>query len=215
MTRRSIFAIGLIATTIAGGVAFAHGSGGFGGGAGPFAGQGMMMNQQGGPGMMGGMGPASGMGDMGDMMQMMMRMHGQMMGGDMMGSAAGPMGFGMTGGQFGEAFDADGNGTVTPEELRAGLAAQLKQYDSDGDGSLSIAEFEALHNAMTRNFMVDRFQALDEDGDGKITGDEMAAPANWMERMQMMRSQAPVASGEQMPMSQGNGAGNGTMMNGN
>jgi len=215
MTRRSIFAIGLIATTIAGGVAFAHGSGGFGGGAGPFAGQGMMMNQQGGPGMMGGMGPASGMGDMGDMMQMMMRMHGQMMGGDMMESAAGPMGFGMTGGQLDEAFDADGNGTVTPEELRAGLAAQLKQYDADGDGSLSIAEFEALHNAMTRNFMVDRFQALDEDGDGRITGDEMAAPANWMERMQMMRSQAPVASGEQMPMSQGNGAGNGTMMNGN
>ncbi len=212
MTRRSLFAIGLIATTIAGGVAFAHGSGGFGNEAGPFAGQGMMMNQQGGPGMMGGMGAA---GDMDDMMQMMMRMHGQMMGGGMMGSGAGPMGFGMMGGQFGEAFDADGNGTVTPEELRAGLAAQLKQYDADGDGLLSLAEFEALHNAMTRNFMVDRFQALDEDGDGKITGDEMAAPAKWMERTQMMRSQAATAPGGQMPMGQGNETGNGTMMNGN
>ena len=52
MTRKSLFAIGLIATTVAGGVAFAHGSGGFGGG----AGQGMKMNQPGGPGMMGGMG---------------------------------------------------------------------------------------------------------------------------------------------------------------
>lgn len=212
MKRKSLFAIGLIASTIAGGVAFAHGSGGFGSGTGPFAGQGMMMNQQGGPGMMGGMGPAD---DMGDMMQMMMRMHGPMMGGGMMGSGAGPMGFGMMGGQFGEAFDADGNGTVTPEELRAGLTAQLKQYDADGDGSLSLAEFEALHNAMTRNFMVDRFQALDEDGDGKITGDEMAAPANWMERMQMMRSLAPAAPGEQMPMGQGYGTDNGTMMNGN
>ena len=58
MTRRSLFAIGLIATTIAGGVAFAHGSGGFGNEAGPFAGQGMMMNQLGGPGMRGGMGAA-------------------------------------------------------------------------------------------------------------------------------------------------------------
>ena len=91
----------------------------------------------------------------------------------------------------------------------------MKQYDADGDGTLSIAEFEALHNAMTRNFMVDRFQALDEDGDGKITAAEMAAPAKQMERMQMMRSQAPAAPDGQMPMGQGNGSGNGTMMNGN
>ena len=206
MTRKTLLAATVMAATAIGGVAIADSNHGHGGKSGMSDRAGMM---QGDSGMMGNMGGMS------NMMGMMQRMHGQMMGGDMMGSAAGPMGFGMTGGQFGEAFDADGNGTVTPEELRAGLAAQLKQYDSDGDGSLSIAEFEALHNAMTRNFMVDRFQALDEDGDGRITGDEMAAPANWMERMQMMRSQAPVASGEQMPMSQGNGAGNGTMMNGN
>lgn len=219
MKRGSLFVIGLVASTIVGGAAIAHGSWGNGGGGGPMAGQGMMSNQPGGMGMMGGNGPAGGMGDMDDMMRMMMQMHGQMGPGGMMGGAGpgdmmGQIGPGMMGGAF-EAFDADGNGTVNPEELRTGLAAQLKQYDADGDGSLSIAEFETLHSAMIRNAMVDRFQALDENGDGKITEDEMAAPANRMERMQMMRSQiqTPGAPGAQMPM--GQGAGNGTMMNSN
>lgn len=221
MKRKSLLAIGLVASTIVGGVAFAHGSPGYGDGASPMAGQGMMGNQPGGMGMMGGNRPAGGMGDMDGMMRMMMQMHGQMGQGGMMGDVGpggmmGRMGSGMMDGAF-DAFDTDGNGTVSPEELRTGLAAQLTEYDADGDGALSLAEFETLHSAMIRNFMVDRFQALDENGDGKITAEEMAAPAKRMERMQTMRGQGqtPDAPGAQMPMVPGAGNGNGTMMKDN
>ncbi len=85
-------------------------------------------------------------------------------------------------------LDADGDGTVTPEEMRSQLQAKLAEYDSDGDGTLSIAEFETLHSAMIREMMVDRFQHLDADGDGAVTAEEMAAPADMMERMQKMHS---------------------------
>ncbi|MCW3782875.1 EF-hand domain-containing protein [Defluviimonas salinarum] len=216
MKRRSLLAIVLIASTIAAGFANAQGAGDD---SGHFPGQGMMM-QPGGFGMMGGQGAAggmAGMGQMGDMMQMM-RMHGPMMGGGMMGGMGmpsdmmGPMGFGMIGGQFAEGFDADGNGTVSSAELRGGLEARLTQYDADGDGSLSLTEFETLHAAMIRNLMVDHFQALDEDGDGAITRTEMTAPADRMQRMEILRSRVQGGSGGQTPEGQGSG---GMMMDGN
>jgi Ca2+-binding EF-hand superfamily protein len=105
------------------------------------------------------------------MMGIMQRMHGSMMDGGMM-----------------QMFDADGDGTVTPEELRTQLQAKLAEYDGNGDGLLSIAEFEILHSAMIREAMVDRFQYLDANGDGAVTAEEMTAPATKMERMQMMRA---------------------------
>ncbi|QBK32441.1 calcium-binding protein [Roseitalea porphyridii] len=128
------------------------------------------------------------MGAIGAMMPMMMRMHGQMMGGGMGGSAMmGGMGAMGSMGAIMDEFDADQDGTLTADELRAGLTAQLGEYDADGDGTLSLSEFEALHAAMIRPTMVDRFQALDEDGDGRVTGEEMTAPADRFARMQKMR----------------------------
>lgn len=116
-----------------------------------------------------------------NMHELMRMMHskGGMMGG--MGSG------GMMGGKLFQSFDADDDGTVTPEEARAGLTGQLETYDANGDGTLSIEEFETLHAASIRSRMVDRFQALDEDGDGQVTGDEITAPAKRMERMQRAR----------------------------
>lgn len=101
---------------------------------------------------------------------MMKQMHGGMMGGGMM-----------------QKLDTDGDGTVTPDEMRAQLQAKLTEYDKNADGNLSIAEFEALHSAMIREMMVDKFQHLDADGDGAITSEEMTAHADMMERMQKMR----------------------------
>jgi hypothetical protein len=89
--------------------------------------------------------------------------------------------------QGGGASDTDGDGIVSPEELRTGLQAKLGEFDADGDGSLSISEFETLHSAMIRETMVDRFQYLDADGDGIVTAGEMTAPADVMTRMQSMR----------------------------
>jgi Ca2+-binding EF-hand superfamily protein len=134
------------------------------------------------------------MGNMGGMMDMMKRMHGNMMSGGMMGGGMMKM------------FDIDGDGITTPEEMRMQLQGKLSEFDGDGDGSLSITEFEALHSAMIRELMVDRFQHLDADGDGAVTPEEMAALADGMERMQMMRSNR--ADAPPLP-------GNGSMMQDN
>ncbi|RKF12312.1 calcium-binding protein [Roseovarius spongiae] len=151
--------------------------------------------------MMQGSGPGM-KGDMSGMMQMMKKMH------RMHGGMMGDKGHGMMGGAMMQMFDADGDGTMTPEELRTGLQAKLTEYDSDGDGALSIEEFEALHSAMVREIMVDRFQHLDADGDGSITAEEMTAPADKMERMQKMRDGM-----RQMQPGDGAGMGDSEMMN--
>ena len=152
MKRNTLLAAMTLTATVLGGAAFAESHHGHGGKSGPGAAQG------GAPGMMGMMEGMDGM------MDMMQRMHGNMMGGGMMG-VMGPMGGGMT-----KMLDADGDGKVTPEEMRTQLQAKLAEYDGDGDGSLSIAEFETLHSAMIREMMVDRFQHLDADGDGGRDG---------------------------------------------
>ncbi len=194
MTRKTLLAATVLAATTIGGAAFADADHGQKGRYGSNYGPGMMM-QDSGPGRMGNMDGMSGM------MGMMQRMHGNMMGG------MGPMGGGMM-----EMFDADGDGTVTPEELSKQLQGKLTEYDGDGDGSLSISEFETLHSALIREMMVDRFQYLDADGDGAVTAEEMAAPAGRMERMQKMwvdqgRAQGRPGSGQR--------TGNGNMMNDN
>ena len=196
MTRKTLFATAVLAATAIGGTAFADSNHGHGAKDGPGDRAGMMM--QGGPGMMGDMGGMTGM------THMMQRMHGGMMAGGMMG------GMGPMGGPMMQMFDADGDGTVTPEEMRAQMQAKLTEYDSNGDGALSIAEFETLHSAMIREMMVDRFQYLDADGDGSVTAEEMTAPADMMERMQSMRERI-------MQTQPGDGArmGNGTMMDDN
>lgn len=109
-----------------------------------------------------------------------MGMAGPMAGGAMMGGA------GMMGAML-DAFDADGDGQVTPDELRTGLAEKLDEYDADGDGTLSLDEFEVLHSDMIRDLVVDRFQHLDSDGDGSVTSEEITQPAEQMEQMHQLR----------------------------
>lgn len=133
--------------------------------------------------------------DPGDMMQMhgmMMNMRGNMMDGGMMGPWMMRPGM-MHGGQMKlgrklmSHLDADENGRVTPDEAQSQLGKWLDDSDTNGDGTLSIDEFEALHSRLIRETMVDRFQYLDADGDGQVTREEMTAPARKMERMQNMR----------------------------
>lgn len=129
-------------------------------------------------------------GGMGNMMQMMQMMHGH---------HSGMMGAGMMGGadHMLRLFDADDDGDISPDEFRTGMTAELATYDADGNGSLSLAEFETMHAAHVRETTVDRFQAFDADGDGQVTADEIAAPADRMERMRRTR---PHSDGGPMPM---------------
>ena len=80
-------------------------------------------------------------------------------------------------------FDANKVGTLTPDEMTVGMQAEIKTYDADTNGTLSLAEFEALHAAHTRTMMVRAFQMHDEDGDGQVTEAEMATMAAMMQMM--------------------------------
>ncbi len=96
------------------------------------------------------------------------------------GGHRGGKGFGMRGNSeiFRTVFaevDADGDGSVTQDEVDAYRAAKVGEADASGDGALSIEEFDTLYRQFTRPRMVDAFQDLDADGDGVISPAEMDA----------------------------------------
>jgi len=110
----------------------------------------------------------------------------QMQHGGMMGDGMGMMGggMGMMGGAQSYAmatFDADKDGTLTPEEMTAGIQAELKTYDTDANGTLSLEEFVVMHAAHTRPMTVRAFQMHDADGDAQVTEAEMVAMAAMMQ----------------------------------
>ncbi len=139
---------------------------------------------------------AAPMGDQSDMMQgmmrMMMQMHGELMGRGKMGAhsdrPANAMGM-MDRDMMQMMMGTGTPGTRKPEDMRSMMMMRMTEFDADGDGNLTLPEFEAMHGAMVRETMVDRFQHLDADGDGRITGKEMEAPAH---RMQRSRGDGPM-----------------------
>ena len=102
-------------------------------------------------------------------------------------------------------FDANKDGTLTPQEMTAGMQTEIKTYDTDTSETLSLAEFAAMHAAHTRTMMVRAFQLHDEDGDGQVTEAEIATMAAMM---QMMMTGAKGGPGMR-------GAGKGGMMDDN
>lgn len=113
-----------------------------------------MMND--GMGMMGG-----GMGMMGG--------HGGMMGGGMGMMMGGAQSYAMA------KFDTNKDGMLSPEEMTVGVQSELKTYDTDTNGKLSLEEFAVMHAAHTRPMTVRAFQMHDADGDAQVTEAEMAA----------------------------------------
>lgn len=110
----------------------------------------------------------------------------QMQHGGMMGDHDGMMGggMGMMGGGQSYAmatFDTDKDGTLSPEEISAGIKAETKTYDTDANGTLSLDEFAVMHAAHTRPMTVRAFQMHDTDGDGQVTEAEMSAMAAMMQ----------------------------------
>ena len=106
---------------------------------------------------------------------------------DMMGSHDGIMS-GAMGMMMGAAqshamatFDTDNDGTLSPEEITAGIQAKLSTYDTDANSTLSLEEFAVMHAAHTRPMTVRAFQMHDPDGDAQVTEAEMAAMAAMMQ----------------------------------
>ena len=117
---------------------------------------------------------------------------GQMQHGGMMDGGMGKMGHhGMMGGGMGmmggaqsyamATFDTNEDGTLSPEEMTAGIQAELGTYDTDANGTLSLEEFAVMHAAHTRPMTARAFQMHDADGDAQVTEAEMAAMAAMMQ----------------------------------
>ena len=85
--------------------------------------------------------------------------------------------------KFFKQFDANEDGKLTQVEIDETRAARLTAFDSNGDGTLSLQEFEPLWLDAMRERMVDRFQRLDNDGDASVTMEEFQAPFSSMVTM--------------------------------
>lgn len=108
-------------------------------------------------------------------------------------AVAQPMGMGQRGGPMAgpdgmerlfDQFDAAGDGRITQADVDAVRAERHAAFDADGDGVLTLEEYEALWLDAMRRQMVRSFQRLDVDGDGAVTLDEFQAPfARMIDRM--------------------------------
>lgn len=99
-------------------------------------------------------------------------------------------GFGRRGGsamqqQLFKQIDANGDGSISQEEMDTFRAAKIAAADLNKDGALSLEEFDTLYRELTRTRMVRAFQSLDSDGDGVISAEEMDARVTLiMQRME-------------------------------
>lgn len=71
-----------------------------------------------------------------------------------------------------KAFDNNNDGEITQAEVEQVQQARLAKFDTDGDGKLSLEEYQALWVDDMREHMADRFQELDNDGDTVVSSDE-------------------------------------------
>ncbi|MEM8785021.1 MAG: calcium-binding protein [Pseudomonadota bacterium] len=71
--------------------------------------------------------------------------------------------------------DTDGDGTVTRAEFDAAGSARFASVDADGNGSVSLAEFEAQAETKKAERRKRMFDRLDSDGNGELTDGEMRA----------------------------------------
>jgi Ca2+-binding EF-hand superfamily protein len=74
--------------------------------------------------------------------------------------------------RFFEQFDANQDGRITQAEIDEVRRSRLTEFDQNGDGSLTLEEYQALWLDAMRERMVDQFQAHDDDGDGMVTAEE-------------------------------------------
>lgn len=96
-------------------------------------------------------------------------------------------------------FDTDKDGAVTAAEIDAETERRLNGNDADGDGALSLKEFEGVWMEMLRNRMVDAFQRFDEDGDGVITKAEVDQKTSWMMSRMDRDGDGKIMRGEHRP----------------
>jgi len=65
--------------------------------------------------------------------------------------------------------DTNNDGSVTQAEFDAYRSAQVTAADANSDGNISLEEFETIWLAQTNRRMIRAFQRLDANADGSIT----------------------------------------------
>ena len=71
-----------------------------------------------------------------------------------------------------DSFDTNDDGKLTQAEIDDSRKANLARFDGNGDGALTLEEYQALWADAMRRMMVRQFQANDADGDGRVTVEE-------------------------------------------
>lgn len=78
-------------------------------------------------------------------------------------------------------LDADADGFVSRDEMRAPIAERLAAADADGSGTLDAAELVAAMQARQADRIAEMAERMiarrDADGDGALSLEELAAPA--------------------------------------
>ena len=80
-------------------------------------------------------------------------------------------------------MDADGDGTISPDEHAERAAGMFATMDGDKDGFVTAAEMDdaqAILHGDTRMSSADKIKAIDGDGDGVLSVDEHAAGSKTM-----------------------------------
>lgn len=77
-----------------------------------------------------------------------------------------------------EQVDANQDDKLTQAEIDEAIRSRLASADTDGDGGLSLEEFQPILVEIMRPKIVDGFQFLDADGDAVITLEEIDRPVN-------------------------------------
>ncbi|WP_460272200.1 EF-hand domain-containing protein [Celeribacter sp. ULVN23_4] len=79
-------------------------------------------------------------------------------------------------------YDSNGDGVITLAEFQGLQKDSFKNLDTDGNGSVTVAELQAMPAAQGRNVSGERIMARDGNGDGAVTEAEFLTQAPGFER---------------------------------
>ncbi|NKB26617.1 MAG: hypothetical protein GKR99_03215 [Rhodobacteraceae bacterium] len=74
-----------------------------------------------------------------------------------------------------EQLDQNGDGKLSMADVEAAFAERFATIDADGNGSLSPEEFANQRGALRAARAGDRIEELDQNGDGLLSAEEMAS----------------------------------------